>query len=44
MTVIRIKGSDQDFIHATAETVVEKGDVIVVTGKIRDVEAFAELS
>ncbi|MCX4776913.1 potassium channel family protein [Streptomyces sp. NBC_01264] len=44
ITVVGIKRPGQDFTHATAETVVEKGDVIIVTGKTRDVEAFAELS
>ncbi|MFC7303966.1 TrkA C-terminal domain-containing protein [Streptomyces monticola] len=42
--LIGIKRPGEDFTYATAETVVEKGDVIVVTGKTRAVEAFAELS
>ncbi|NBM15570.1 TrkA family potassium uptake protein [Streptomyces sp. GC420] len=44
VTVVGIKRPGEAFTHATAETVVEKGDVIVVTGKTRAVEAFAELS
>lgn len=44
VTVVGIKRPGQDFTYATAETVIEKGDVIVVTGKTRSVEAFAELS
>ncbi|WP_200904377.1 potassium channel family protein [Streptomyces yangpuensis] len=44
ITVVGIKRPGQDFTHATAETVVEKGDVIIVTGRTRDVEAFSELS
>ncbi|WP_078095731.1 MULTISPECIES: potassium channel family protein [Streptomyces] len=44
ITVVGIKRPGQDFTHATAETVVEKGDVIIVTGKTRAVESFAELS
>ncbi|MFV0126670.1 potassium channel family protein [Streptomyces sp. HMX112] len=44
VTVVGIKRSGQDFTYASAETVVEKGDVIIVTGKTRAVEAFAELS
>ncbi|MFG3495888.1 potassium channel family protein [Streptomyces sp. NPDC047928] len=44
VTVVGIKRSGQDFTYATAETVIEKGDVIIVTGKTRAVESFAELS
>ncbi|GAA2499937.1 TrkA family potassium uptake protein [Streptomyces gobitricini] len=43
VTVVGIKRSGQDFTYATAETVVEKGDVLIVTGKTRAVETFAEL-
>ncbi|WP_175410015.1 TrkA family potassium uptake protein [Streptomyces sp. TRM64462] len=44
VTVVGIKRPGQDFTHATAETVIEKGDVIIVTGKTSAVESFAELS
>ncbi|WP_243761485.1 TrkA family potassium uptake protein [Streptomyces sp. YIM 98790] len=44
VTVVGIKRPGQDFTYATAETVIEQGDVIVVTGKTAAVEAFAELS
>ena len=44
VTVVGIKRPGEGFTYATAETVLEKGDVIVVTGKIHDVESFAELS
>ncbi|MCZ7459035.1 potassium channel family protein [Streptomyces sp. WMMC940] len=44
VTVVGIKRPGEDFTHATAETVVMKGDVIIVTGKTRAVEAFAEMS
>ncbi|MGW4075680.1 potassium channel family protein [Streptomyces asiaticus] len=44
VTVVGIKPMGADFTHATADTVVEKGDVIIVTGKTAAVEAFAELS
>ncbi|UGY91504.1 potassium channel family protein [Streptomyces gobiensis] len=43
VTVVGIKRAGQDFTYATADTIVEKGDVIIVTGKTRAVEAFAEL-
>ncbi|WP_218929599.1 TrkA family potassium uptake protein [Streptomyces sp. Rer75] len=44
VTVVGIKPMGEDFTYATADTVVEKGDVIIVTGKTAAVEAFAELS
>ncbi|MFH9955882.1 potassium channel family protein [Streptomyces roseolus] len=43
VTVVGIKRPGEDFTYATAETVVGKGDIIVVTGKTRAVEAFTEL-
>jgi trk system potassium uptake protein TrkA len=43
ITVVGIKRPGEDFTYATAETVVQRGDVIVVTGKTRAVESFAEL-
>ncbi|GAA2540793.1 TrkA family potassium uptake protein [Streptomyces levis] len=44
VTVVGIKRPGEGFTYATAETVIQKGDVIVVTGKTGAVEAFAELS
>ncbi|MEV1009627.1 TrkA family potassium uptake protein [Streptomyces sp. NPDC049881] len=44
VTVVGIKRPGQDFTHATAETVVEPGDVIIVTGRTQAVEAFTELN
>ncbi|MCD9900053.1 TrkA family potassium uptake protein [Streptomyces sp. MT29] len=41
--VVGIKRPGEGFTHATAETVIAKGDIIV-TGKIQAVEAFAEIS
>ncbi|WKX69117.1 TrkA family potassium uptake protein [Streptomyces sp. XD-27] len=43
VTVVGIKRMGEDFTHATAETVVEKGDVIIVTGKTAAVETFSAL-
>ncbi|PWI06209.1 potassium transporter [Streptomyces sp. NWU339] len=43
VTVVGIKRPGADFTHATAETVVHPGDVIIVTGRTREVEMFAEL-
>ncbi|MGP3972137.1 potassium channel family protein [Streptomyces sp. 6N223] len=44
VTVVGIKRPGQDFTYATADTVVEPGDVIIVTGKTPAVESFADLS
>ncbi|MFI7876202.1 potassium channel family protein [Streptomyces salinarius] len=44
VTVVGIKRPGEDFTYATADTVVQAGDVIVVTGKTRVVETFADLS
>ncbi|MBD0417987.1 TrkA family potassium uptake protein [Streptomyces sp. TRM S81-3] len=44
VTVVGIKRPGEDFTYATAETVVERGDVIIVTGKTHSVEAFTDLS
>ncbi|MET9354105.1 TrkA family potassium uptake protein [Streptomyces sp. NPDC006617] len=43
VTVVGIKRPGEDFTYATADTVVQAGDVIVVTGKTRAVETFADL-
>ncbi|MFJ8533564.1 potassium channel family protein [Streptomyces sp. NPDC093591] len=43
ITVVGIKRPGEGFTYATAETVITKGDVIIVTGKTQAVEAFAEL-
>ncbi|WP_409469027.1 potassium channel family protein [Streptomyces sp. HC307] len=43
VTIVGIKRPGADFTHATAETVVHPGDVVIVTGKTRAVETFAEL-
>ncbi|MEU2432588.1 TrkA family potassium uptake protein [Streptomyces sp. NPDC007861] len=43
VTVVGIKRSGEDFTYATAETVVRLGDIVIVTGRTRAVETFAEL-
>ncbi|MBB4930121.1 trk system potassium uptake protein TrkA [Lipingzhangella halophila] len=44
ITVVCIKRHGEAFTYATAETVPQKGDIIVVAGKTNDVERFAEIS
>jgi trk system potassium uptake protein TrkA len=42
ITVVGIKKRGQEFTYATRDTVTEAGDVIIVSGRIADVEAFAD--
>jgi len=44
ITVVGIKRPGSGFSHATAETVLEPGDAIIVSGLPQDVERFSELS
>lgn len=44
ITVVCIKRHGEAFTYATAETIPQKGDIIVVAGKTDDVERFAEIS
>jgi len=44
VTVVGIKRSGQDFTYATQDTVVEPGDVMIVAGKTKATEDFAELT
>jgi len=44
VTIVGAKRSGQDFTHATAETVVEDGDLIIVSGPQDRVEKFSELA
>ena len=44
VTIVGVKRLGQDFTHATPETVVEDGDLIIVSGPQTGVERFSELS
>lgn len=44
VTVVAVKRSGQGFTYATADTVVRRGDLIIVSGRTRDVERFSELT
>lgn len=44
VTVVYVKPTHQGFTHATADTVLAEGDVLVVAGPTKRVEAFAQLS
>lgn len=44
VTVVGVKRPGEGFDYATAETVVERGDVLIVAGKVTDVERLADLT
>lgn len=41
ITVVGVKRRGEEFTYATQDTVVRPGDVLIVSGRINDVEAFA---
>ncbi|WP_344679599.1 TrkA family potassium uptake protein [Saccharopolyspora taberi] len=43
VTVVGVKRPGEEFTYATAETVLNEGDIIIVSGRDRDVEHFANL-
>ncbi len=42
VTVVAVKRSGEDFTYATADTVLRRGDVVIISGRTRDVERFSE--
>ncbi len=44
VTVVGVKRAGEDFTHATAETVLHAGDVIIVSGPEDGVERFSDLT
>ncbi|EFH10440.1 potassium channel family protein [Pseudoroseomonas cervicalis] len=44
ITVVGVKRPGRDFVHATPETVLGPGDVLVISGTTQQVEAFAARS
>jgi trk system potassium uptake protein len=42
ITVVGVKKPGEKFTYATEDTVLEAGDLLIVSGPIDDVEAFAE--
>ena len=44
VTIVGVKRAGQDFTHATAETVVKDGDLIIVSGPRDKVERFSEIN
>ncbi|WP_189240934.1 cation:proton antiporter regulatory subunit, partial [Planomonospora parontospora] len=43
VTVVCVKGEHEEFTYADTDTVLGYGDVIIIAGKIEDVERFAAL-
>jgi trk system potassium uptake protein TrkA len=43
VTVVGVKRAGTDFIHATPETVIQRGDLLIISGPTRQVERFAAL-
>jgi trk system potassium uptake protein len=41
VTVVGVKRANEDFCHATPDTRVQPGDLLIVSGPTRDVERFA---
>ena len=41
VTVIGVKREGEDFIHAVPDTLIMPGDVLVVSGRVEKIEAFA---
>ncbi|GGD13758.1 potassium channel family protein [Nocardioides daphniae] len=44
VTIVGVKRGGRDFTHATETTVVEAGDIIIVSGPQEKVERFSELA
>jgi trk system potassium uptake protein TrkA len=44
ITIVGVKRTGQDFTHATPDTVIEEGDLIIVSGPQHKVERFSELA
>lgn len=44
VTIVAVKRAGQDFTYATADTVIHRDDILIVTGRTDAVEQFAELS
>ncbi|GAB2737756.1 TrkA family potassium uptake protein [Nocardioides pakistanensis] len=44
VTIVGVKRAGQDFTHATPETVVHEGDLIIVSGPEDGVERFSDLA
>ena len=44
ITVVGVKRPGEDFTYATENTVLQAQDLLIVSGKIDDVEAFADRS
>jgi trk system potassium uptake protein len=44
VTVVGVKRPQEDFTYATADTVIERGDLLIVSGPTVAVETFAAIT
>ncbi|MBY6682270.1 TrkA family potassium uptake protein [Rhodococcus sp. BP-316] len=44
VTVVAVKRPGEGFTYATADTVIEADDMVIVSGQVRDTERFSELT
>ncbi|MFN3724685.1 MAG: potassium channel family protein [Allosphingosinicella sp.] len=44
VTIVGVKRPGSDFTYATADTIVENGDILIVAGKTEQVESFAAIT
>jgi trk system potassium uptake protein TrkA len=44
ITVVAVKRTGEDFTYATQDTVLMRGDILLVAGKVNQVEAFASIT
>lgn len=44
VTVVAVKRPGKSFTYATADTVIQRGDTLIVSGEIEDAERFSELT
>lgn len=43
ITVVGVKRTGEDFIHATPDTIIMPDDELVVSGRVRDIERFSAI-
>lgn len=44
VTIVGVKRTDEGFAHATPDTMVQEGDLLIVSGRTGQVEAFAAIT
>jgi trk system potassium uptake protein TrkA len=44
VTVVGVKRAQEDFIHATPDTIIFPGDLLIVSGRVKSIEKFASIN